>query len=224
MDYSHQTDIFDPAVFRWPVHLIGVGGIGGSLVLPLIKLGIAHLTVWDDDLVEEHNIPSQLIYTPDDIGKPKVQAVAEFAARYGVEITPRQERVTSDTTLQGIVISGVDSMASRQAIWEVVHFDPEIPLYLDGRVGGEVLQLYACFPFDLDSADFYEATLFSDAESEPDACAARAVIHPVLCLASLIIAQITLYARGKEVLPEISFDLLSMQLLSNTLPEEEDQP
>ena len=110
-DYSNQLDLFNPRLHSAPVHLIGLGGIGSSLLLPLIKLGISDITLYDDDVLEESNIPSQLIYREEDIGKPKVEAAAEFADRYGVQAKTVQARVDGDTSLEGIVISGVDSMA-----------------------------------------------------------------------------------------------------------------
>lgn len=73
--YSDQTDIFDPAKFGWPVHLIGVGGIGSAVVFPLLKLGIHELHVWDSDKVEPRNIPAQLVYRLSDVGTSKVEAL-----------------------------------------------------------------------------------------------------------------------------------------------------
>ena len=215
VDYSNQTDIFNPERFTWPVHIIGLGGIGGSLLFPLVKLGIGEVHLWDDDVVVPHNLPSQLIYRPSDVGQPKVVAAQAFLERQesGCVVQTHAVRVGPETTLQGIVISGVDSMASRKAIWQVVRFSFEIPLYLDGRIGGERLQLLSCRPSDVDGIERYERTLFSDDEASPLPCAARAVIHPVVTLAGLIITQLTLFARNEEVRPNIMAHLQSLQFV-----------
>ena len=61
LDFSHQTDIFDPNEFGWPVHLIGAGGIGSALALPVMKIGVREIHLWDTDDVEPHNVC--LLYT-----------------------------------------------------------------------------------------------------------------------------------------------------------------
>lgn len=110
-DYSDQTAIFNPREFNWPIHVIGLGGIGGALLPPLFKLGFkSQLHIWDSDAVEPHNIPAQLLYRKSDIGLQKADAVRGFAERQEAEceIVPHYEFVTSDTPLDGVVISGVD--------------------------------------------------------------------------------------------------------------------
>jgi molybdopterin/thiamine biosynthesis adenylyltransferase len=197
-DYSGQLEIFDPKDFVWPVHLIGVGGIGSALAFPLLKLGIHELHVWDKDVVEAHNLPSQLVYRPSDVGTPKVEAVKAFAERQEADcqVVAHNAVVTAETKLEGIVISGVDSMASRHDIWKAVKWNEEVPLYLDGRLGGEMLQLLTLNPSDFDAIEQYESWwLFSDKEIMPLPCAARTVIHPPTVLAGLIVANLTLFVR-----------------------------
>jgi molybdopterin/thiamine biosynthesis adenylyltransferase len=215
--YADQTDIFNPAKFAWPVHLIGVGGIGSALALPLLKLGLrAELHLWDDDpYVEGHNIPAQLIYRPQDIGVPKLAAALDILAPYKdprCTIVPHNERATSETEFSGIVIGAVDSMASRQAIWNAVKYNPEVVLLLDGRIGGEQYQLFTINPCDPDDVEFYESWLFDDAEGSELPCAARTVIHPPLVLAGRIIAQITLFVRELPMKRYIDEHLRTTQL------------
>ncbi len=129
------------------------------------------------------------------------------------QVVPHEEFVTADTPLEGIIISGVDSMRSRQAIWDAVqNHAHEVPLLLDGRIGGENLQLLSVQPSDLDVADEYEAGwLFSDDVAAPLPCAARTVIHPPTVLAGLIIAQLTLFLREEPFKFNIMSNLKSMQ-------------
>lgn len=215
IDYSNQTDIFDPAQFAWPVHVIGLGGIGGAVLFPLLKLGVHEVHVWDTDVVEPHNIPAQLVYRPSDIGVSKAKAVQAFAERQEAdcEIVIHEERVDSDTKLNGIVISGVDSMASRSDIWQAVQYNVEVPLYMDGRIGGEQLQLLTLNPSDFDSVQGYEEWLFPDSEAAELPCAARTVIHPPTVLAGLMIAQLTRFMREMVLESNIVIHLGSMQFV-----------
>ncbi|MCL2869217.1 ThiF family adenylyltransferase [Candidatus Saccharibacteria bacterium] len=216
-DYHNQTDIFDPAGFTWPIHIIGCGGIGGALFLPLIKLGVPEIHIWDPDVVEPHNIPAQLVYKQSDVGKLKVEAMQAFAEwmEADCKIVPHPETVTAETDLSGIVISGVDSMASRQAIWQAIEKAFwEVPLYMDGRIGGEQLQLLTVLPSDVAAVDHYKQFwLFDDSEAASLPCAARTVIHPPTVLAGLIIANLTRFVRQLEIDSSIICHLKTMQFL-----------
>ncbi len=199
LDFSHQTDIFDPNQFGWPVHLIGAGGIGSALALPTMKIGVRELHLWDTDRVEAHNVPNQMLFRHTDIGKFKVDAAKEMLEMFGfdVEIVVHNEWVTEDTALEGVVISGVDSIQSRQAIWQAVKRNAfDIPFYMDARVGGEFLRLLTANPMDPDDVDFYEPYLDIDPDTIPELpCAARAVIHPVGTVANWAVSALTHFYR-----------------------------
>ena len=65
---------------------VGAGGIGSNLVSPVVKalhsgallesLGSVRVRLYDSDLVEESNLAHQN-FTPDDVGRYKVEAVMQ---------------------------------------------------------------------------------------------------------------------------------------------------
>jgi hypothetical protein len=57
--------------------LIGVGRTGSSLALALARLGVRHLTLIDPDPIEPHNLGEMEGVTDADLGKPKVEALAD---------------------------------------------------------------------------------------------------------------------------------------------------
>lgn len=215
--YSHQTDIFDPDKWTYPVHVIGAGGIGSALLFPLMKLGVHEIHVWDKDDVEPHNIPAQLLYRPSDIGTSKVDAVCAFAERQEVQckVVGHNEFVTENTDLGGIVISGVDSMKSRKAIWEAVKFNVSVPLYMDGRIGGEAYALFTLNPSVWEEIESYENNaMFSDEEAAQLPCAARTVIHPPMGLTEKIIGNLTLFARDLPCKSSINAHCKTTQMIT----------
>ena len=202
-DFSHQRDIFNPSMFTWPIHVIGMGGIGSSLLLPLINLSDSfEIHLWDDDKVEPHNLPAQLIYRPKDVGKTKVAAAEAFARRQGsnCKIITHEERVSGGSLLEGIVMAGVDSMKSRKSIWQASKNQSAlIPLFMDGRIGGEQWELITLDPSHESDCRWYEENkLFDDSEAAQLPCAARTVIHPPVTLAGHMVSHLTLYARNLE--------------------------
>jgi len=219
-DYSQQTDIFDPEKFTWPIHVIGVGGIGSALLPLLFKIGFGgDLHIWDIDNVEPHNIPAQLIYRKRDIGMSKVQAVKEFAERQDAECTviPHDEFVTEDSELEGVVFVCVDSQKSRNAIWQAVLANRfTVPFFMDGRIGGEQLQLLTLSLKDEERVEAYETHwLFPDSQGATLPCAARTTIQTPAVLAGLMVANLTLFSRNLPTKANIKMHLRATQVSIN---------
>ena len=225
MDYLRQLDIFDPKNFVWPVNIIGLGGIGSAVSLALVKLGVSELRLWDNDVLEEHNIPNQLIYRMNDAGQSKIAATTELLKSHNKELRIREMGVfDSASAIDGLVVSAVHSMEKdaegregRIGIWKAVKNNPKnnsmVPLYLDGRLGGEILELFTIRPFILKDIEIYEQSLFPDSEAAQLPCTARAVIHPALVIAGLVAAQITRWSRKERYFKKMTFDLKTMTFL-----------
>lgn len=213
ISYVDQLGFFDPLEYATPIHVIGAGGIGSAVAVQLGKLGVRELHVWDEDVVEGKNIPGQLPYRPSDIGRPKVEALSAYFVRQEMEtrVFAHREMVGPNTDLRGLVISGVDSMAARIDIWEAVRDNPFVPLYIDGRVGGEYLQLLTVDPIDPDSAASYARWLFDDNDDPELECSMRAVCFVPGTLAGYIVAQFTLHVRREPMHSSIFIDLKTSQ-------------
>ena len=110
-----------------PVHpvsvtLVGAGGNGGQMLSALARINTAliatghpglHVTVWDDDTVEEPNIGRQL-FSWDDIGLNKaICLTSRFNRFYGTGWDARPERFTDDSPTGNIVITCVDNISTR---------------------------------------------------------------------------------------------------------------
>ncbi len=206
MDFSRQTDLVDIEALETPITLIGCGGIGSFTALALAKMGCVHLTVYDDDLVEGQNIPNQL-FRLGDVGQLKVERLADIVKSFtGTGIDARPERVASQR-LQGIVVSGVDSMEARRRIWDrSIRFKAGVTAYIDARMGAEVSRIYTVRPVDPDHVRFYERTLYSDDEALQIPCTAQAIVYTSFGIASLVAGQVKRVAMGEACKREIIFD------------------
>lgn len=211
--YEGQRDFFDPELFQYPVHIIGMGGIGGTVALPLVKHGIrSELHLWDKDTLAAHNLPGQMMYRPRDLGASKIKAAAKILEDYKepeLDIITHDYWVDEDTDFDfsGVVISGVDSMAARNVIWPHLEFNPEVALYMDGRIGGEFAQLFTLDPNDDNAVNFYSKWLFGDDRTTELPCSARTNSYAPLILASRIIMQLSLFARGEPTVLKIDDDI-----------------
>lgn len=69
------------------VAIVGVGGLGCPVSLYLATSGVGHLTLIDSDRVSVTNLHRQVLFGPDDVGRPKVEAAAEALARLASRTT-----------------------------------------------------------------------------------------------------------------------------------------
>ncbi len=75
MDLSKSYEFFKPDMLDARVHIIGCGASGSTVAETLARFGITKITLYDFDTVEPKNIANQM-FRHEDIGKPKVEAVA----------------------------------------------------------------------------------------------------------------------------------------------------
>ena len=59
------------------VLVVGVGGVGSWCAEALVRTGLGHVTLIDDDVVAESNVNRQCPATAATVGRPKVEAMAE---------------------------------------------------------------------------------------------------------------------------------------------------
>lgn len=204
IDYTRQRDWFDPDRTDAAATIVGCGGIGSFTALALAKLGVRRLTLQDYDTVEGHNLPNQM-FLPRDIGIPKVTALAQGILDHGgpevaTIIAPLQQGVPLST----VTISALDSMEARAALWQLVRMKVACNLFLDARLGGEHIVLYAVNPVSIEDVEGYERTLHSDDEGVELPCTARSIIDVGFVVGSLIARSVRMHYAHQE-LPRITY-------------------
>jgi len=195
------------------VTLIGAGSIGSTTALWLAKMGVQHLRIFDSDTVEEHNQPNQL-YRGSDIGQNKVAALEEIILQSeGYQIEAVAERYF-DQLLTEVVISGVDSMTSRTAIWKSVRSQKGVKLYIDARMGLETLVVHTVFPTDREQRIAYRKTLYNDEEAFQEPCTARTICYTPLMASAVICNLIKRYISGQALPKQVTLDLATFTILT----------
>lgn len=103
------------------VILFGVGGVGSWCAEALVRTGLMHLTIVDDDTVQASNINRQLPATRETIGRPKVEVLKErlLTIQPEAEIVAIQKRYTAETASDfplstfDYIIDAIDSVADK---------------------------------------------------------------------------------------------------------------
>ena len=150
------------------IAVVGTGGIGSWLAFYLYdleqhdQLRDVGFTFYDDDIVEEKNIPYQN-FDIDDITDSKVESIS---ARYG--FVGEEERVESVKDLKDfdLIICAVDSKSFRQDLFENCNGKDD-PHWIDLRSEGRTFVFYT--KHDANTTEKMLATLPKD-DAEEGSC------------------------------------------------------
>lgn len=144
MDLTKHEDWFNPVVVNNSIHVIGVGALGSWMAEGLVRMGFTNLNLWDDDVVNPHNISNQN-YLDSQIGANKVDSLAERLTQINpdVKITKHGRYIFDENNrnhLSGYVFLMLDNIDTRRMI---VENNPYVIFWTDIRIGLEEGQLYS---------------------------------------------------------------------------------
>ncbi len=115
MDLNKSIEFFNPEKVKRKCHIIGCGAIGSNVAELLARQGVEDFVLWDEDIVEAHNIVNQL-YTDDEINMPKTEALSNHLLKINPAIKIKTKQFYKNEILNGYVFSCVDSIKIRQNI------------------------------------------------------------------------------------------------------------
>ena len=99
------------------VLVVGVGGVGSWCAEALVRTGLGHITLMDDDVVVESNVNRQCPATAATVGRAKVEAMAERlrAISPGCEVEARNSRFSSAASFSSLasfdlIVDAIDSV------------------------------------------------------------------------------------------------------------------
>ncbi|MBI4355409.1 MAG: molybdopterin-synthase adenylyltransferase MoeB [Candidatus Omnitrophica bacterium] len=102
---------------------VGGGGLGSPLSLYLAAAGVGTIGLVDFDVVDASNLQRQVLYTTEDVGKPKLQQAKAHLQALNPHITIRtyETRLTSTNALDiikdyDIVADGTDNFPTRYLV------------------------------------------------------------------------------------------------------------
>ena len=219
IDTTRQSGIIpDDRLSDVSVAIIGVGAIGSHTVESLSKMGIRHFNIFDDDIVEEHNLANQGYFLPE-IGYKKVEALANrISVGTGATVVAHPCRVEDNHDFtERYVISAVDNMTSRKSIFESFLSSTISRFFLDGRMAARFGQVFFVDKLNPESIEKYENSLFSDEEAVPLPCTEKATIfcaYGIASFMSALIAKSIIEEPIKFISAELDFaNILLMQAL-----------
>jgi hypothetical protein len=199
-------------------HIIGCGAIGSSAAMQLARMNASHFSLYDPDIVEEHNIGIQQ-YNYDDVDEPKVDALKKHILSINKKavVNVHQGKLNEWYAQRGgekeIAVLGVDSMSARLDCLKVLMMyrkEKVFPeLLIDGRMGSEHYQQYS---FISPTIRNYMKTWYDDDQGDPEPCSARGTSYCGNMSGSFIVNAIRKYLTKQPMETEISFNFPTMTL------------
>lgn len=192
--------------------VIGAGAIGSTFVTGLSKMGARHITVYDYDVLEDHNFANQM-HPISQLGKAKVDSLLAVAKDYGdCTIVPINAPWTPGNAVDGdVIVSCVDNMDVRAALWN--YYKDRTSFFIDGRMGAFVFKTYGVDCSGGTSAKIYFTdTLYPQARASLEPCGQKSIIYTVYLVAGMMLSQVREYLTP-EAQPyratEIIYDALN---------------
>ena len=103
--------------------VVGAGGLGLPVIAYLAAAGVGHLRVIDADRIGRSNLQRQPLFRPADIGRSKVEAVAEWVRGLdpALDVQPEDGELTAANARSliagsDVVIDATDRFAARYAV------------------------------------------------------------------------------------------------------------
>jgi adenylyltransferase/sulfurtransferase len=105
------------------VLVVGAGGLGCPMLQYLAAAGVGHIGIVDGDVVDASNLHRQILFTVDDIGKPKVEAAKERLLKINpnIEIVTYNYHLSRENALDlvaqyDIIADGTDNFPTRYLV------------------------------------------------------------------------------------------------------------
>ncbi len=145
MNLAKSFEVFDPASLQERIHIIGCGAGGSTTAEMLARYGLTNITLYDDDVVDSHNIANQM-FRDRDIGMKKVDALKAIMCEINPEAAPYIQAVPEkyeEQELNGYVFLCVDNIDVRREIVCRNRYNKAILAVFDSRNRLYDGQLYA---------------------------------------------------------------------------------
>ncbi|MGB2783319.1 MAG: HesA/MoeB/ThiF family protein [Atribacterota bacterium] len=155
--YQRNLGVISPSeqakLLQSKVAIIGAGGLGGTVIELLTRIGIGELIIADKDIIVDSNLNRQILSKETNLGQNKIEAAVKRVKEINssVEITRHSVFIDSDNVkeiIEGadVAVDALDNLPSRFVLQKACR-DLKIPL-VHGAIAGFNGQLTTIFPED----------------------------------------------------------------------------
>lgn len=220
MNLSKSYEFFQPDRLSERIHIIGCGSVGSVVAENLARFGITRMMLYDFDTVEPRNLANQM-FTQNDVGRLKVEALADMLHRINPEIDNDLVLVPKGYTgqkLSGYVFLCVDNIDLRREIATANKSNTFIKGMFDFRTGLTDAQHYAADWKDMKMVQgFLNSMAFTHEEAKAStpvsACNVTLSVCPTIrAIVALGVANFINFVKGGPLKKIMSIDAFSPSL------------
>ncbi len=155
--YQRNLGVVSPSeqvkLLQSRVAIIGAGGLGGTVLELLTRMGIGQLMIADKDIIGDSNLNRQILSKETNLGQSKAEVAVKRVKEINssIEITGHSVFINSDNVEKiiedaEVVVDALDNLPSRFVLQKACR-DLKIPL-VHGAIAGFNGQLTTIFPED----------------------------------------------------------------------------
>ncbi len=172
--YLRNKDLIDQSRLD-KITVIGAGGIGSALLQNAAIMGFKEITVWDPDMLEEHNL-STTSWPEHYLNQPKVHAASRTCKKLNkdVKINLREAFWEPGMKLDNKVFLTPDNMECRLAVYNQWKTNPNREFLIDMRMGALGYEIITVTR----ESDYFMDSYVSSKEIADDPCTAK---HTIFC-------------------------------------------
>jgi len=226
-----HDEVFDARKNNAQITIIGAGAIGSRVFAALVELGLTKIRVIDFDNVEAHNLANQ-IFNFSDIGKPKVEACADwYKLKTGYEPPSTMEFINAklphkDTSTTGTIFLLTDSMASRKEIFEeCIRGNIRAFRVIEVRMASTHGNVHTFCPGVDREAEAWIETLINDDDAEVSSCGSSLTVGTTASILANAAVWQFMHSKTDEAALDTAIDLFlkPMVVATRSLYSEPDQ-
>jgi len=208
--FNRHNGFVGPADLNETLNIIGVGATGSNVALTAARMGFTKFRIWDNDVVEAHNLPNQT-YDVEHIGQTKVEALKQVLQRFNpaIEVEANCTYFTAEehgADLEGPLVLTVDTMKAREEITNCFEGNPLINTVFESRLGFDHGTVNIIDNISAEDLEGWRNSLLSDDEVEEGPCGLRICTTMVQAVSAFLVQQLcTKYScvrKGSEWTPK----------------------
>jgi hypothetical protein len=87
------------------VLILGIGGLGSTVLQHMVGAGVSRLVLVDNDHVESSNLTRQFVHSVDTVGRPKLASAARYVRQHslGAAVTTIERRISTPADVEHVL-------------------------------------------------------------------------------------------------------------------------